>query len=197
MKRFTCVALAALFTIALMPALSFAQDVAKLTTLKATKFLLLAEAGKAGKLTATLTSEGKTWGLAADGIHLKLGAGGIIVVEALNAVLAEIKAPVVGAPVKVEGGWRFSFSNDAAKAALGKDPGTVNLAGEFNGWNSGDANYALKLADGVWSITVPLQPGKYQYKFVLDGGAKWKEDPSNTETMDDHNGGLNTIVTVP
>ncbi len=197
MKRFMSVALAALFTIALMPVLSFAQEGAKLTTLKATKFLLVAEAGNGRKLTATLTSEGKTWVLAADDIHLKLGDGGIIMVEALNALLGELKAPVVGAPVKVEGGWRFSISNDAAKAALGKDPGTVSLAGEFNAWNSGDPNYALKLADGVWSITVPLQPGKYQYKFVLDGGAKWKEDPSNKDTMDDHNGGLNTIVTVP
>ena len=44
----------------------------------------------------------------------------------------------------------------------------IYLAGNFNGWNSGDANYILKILDGTHrEITVgPLQKGHYKFKFT-------------------------------
>lgn len=81
----------------------------------------------------------------------------------------------------------------------------VNVAGEFNNWlgtaNGGrlDPNLdPLKDADGdgVWEIVLPLPPGRYQYKYVIDQ-VDWQEDPGNPETTDDGFGGKNSILVVP
>jgi 1,4-alpha-glucan branching enzyme len=51
----------------------------------------------------------------------------------------------------------------------------VFLAGDFNDWSP---NAFLMRKDGEdWVFTVNLQPGKYRYKFVVDG--KWIIDPHN------------------
>jgi hypothetical protein len=42
---------------------------------------------------------------------------------------------------------------------------------------------------------VPLSPGKYQYKFVIDG--QWEQDTSNPDTAPDGFGGLNSVITIP
>ncbi|POY38394.1 alpha-dextran endo-1,6-alpha-glucosidase [Solitalea longa] len=39
------------------------------------------------------------------------------------------------------------------------------LAGNFNGWNPGDSNYCFKRkANGTYSLTADLKPGKYEFK---------------------------------
>jgi 1,4-alpha-glucan branching enzyme len=72
--------------------------------------------------------------------------------------------------------------------------GSVNLAGEFNGWNT-SADPMKKQADGSWTLTKKLEPGRYMYKFVVDG-TNWKEDPTAKETTDDGYGGKNSVVVV-
>ena len=49
--------------------------------------------------------------------------------------------------------------------------------------------------DGVYTVTIPLAPGRYQYKFVVDG--QWFQDPNNPEEADDGYGGHNSVVDVP
>jgi 1,4-alpha-glucan branching enzyme len=71
---------------------------------------------------------------------------------------------------------------------------SVNLAGEFNSWST-SADAMTKGADGVWTITKKLSPGRYAYKFVVDG-SNWKEDPAAKETVDDGFGGKNAIMVV-
>jgi pullulanase len=44
----------------------------------------------------------------------------------------------------------------------------VTIAGSFNGWNM-DANVMERQADGTWAVTLELDPGMYEYKFVADG----------------------------
>jgi len=34
--------------------------------------------------------------------------------------------------------------------------------------------------NGIWSKTLVLSPGKYEYKFFVDG--MWKKDPQNAKT---------------
>lgn len=46
-----------------------------------------------------------------------------------------------------------------------------------------------------WIVEVPLSPGKYQYKFVVDG--QWEQDTSNPDTAPDGFGGLNSVITIP
>jgi hypothetical protein len=54
----------------------------------------------------------------------------------------------------------------------------VQLAGNFQGWNPGDPNYAMTDADGdnIYEITVPLGAGSYAFKFV--NGNAWGSDES-------------------
>ena len=72
--------------------------------------------------------------------------------------------------------------------------GTVAVAGEFNAWNT-SADPLTKQADGSWKLVKKLAPGRYAYKFVIDGGT-WKEDPTATETIDDGFGGKNAVIVV-
>ncbi|MCC6547219.1 hypothetical protein IT570_08630 [Candidatus Sumerlaeota bacterium] len=80
----------------------------------------------------------------------------------------------------------FSYSPPA-----GKEPKQVFVAGSFNGWNP--AKDALKKeADGVYRIKIPSQPGKQQYKFVVDG--EWMTDPANANVNESDHG--NSVIDV-
>ncbi|MDI6807578.1 MAG: alpha amylase N-terminal ig-like domain-containing protein [Candidatus Eisenbacteria bacterium] len=72
---------------------------------------------------------------------------------------------------------------------------TVSLAGTFNNWDK--AANPMNDADrnGIWEITIPLLPGEYQYKFVVDN-EKWYQDPKNKLGAPDGFGGLNSVIRV-
>lgn len=44
----------------------------------------------------------------------------------------------------------------------------VFLAGAFNDW-SPESTPMTKDAEGNWSVAVDLKPGRYEYKFIVDG----------------------------
>jgi 1,4-alpha-glucan branching enzyme len=68
----------------------------------------------------------------------------------------------------------------------------VSVAGSFNDWTP----QALKRnTKGVWGISVPLSPGTYEYKFVVDGD--WLEDPLSADRAPSPFGGFNSVCTVP
>ncbi len=50
----------------------------------------------------------------------------------------------------------------------------VSLAGSFNNWNTKELG-AKKDSKGNWTAKVNLKPGKYEYKFLVDGS--WINDP--------------------
>ncbi len=50
--------------------------------------------------------------------------------------------------------------------------------------------------DGVWTVTLALEPGRYEYKFVVDGGASWEPDDGNPESVGDNHGGENSVLVV-
>ena len=56
---------------------------------------------------------------------------------------------------------------------------TIQLAGSFESWTVPNTSYNMSdaNADGVYEITVKLNPGTYQYKFVVDG--TYYSDPDN------------------
>ncbi len=51
------------------------------------------------------------------------------------------------------------------------DATRVCLVGSFNRWDPG-ATLMQKSEFGVWSVTMQLEPGRHEYKFVVDG--KWR-----------------------
>jgi len=69
----------------------------------------------------------------------------------------------------------------------------VTVAGSFNGW-SPDASALRDKGDGTYELTLPLAPGRYTYKFVVDG--QWQPDPSHGDREPDGHGGQNSVVEV-
>ncbi|MBI4817423.1 MAG: glycoside hydrolase family 13 [Deltaproteobacteria bacterium] len=58
---------------------------------------------------------------------------------------------------------------------------SVFLAGSFNDWQA-NALAMRRSKDGDWSIDLALPPGRYEYKFVVDG--KWCCDVSNDAVVE-------------
>ena len=69
-----------------------------------------------------------------------------------------------------------------------------HVAGSFQGWNPGDANTLMTDLDGdnIYEVTLLLQPGTFQYKFV--NGAAWAD--GNESLPADCNVGGNREVVV-
>jgi anti-sigma factor RsiW len=71
---------------------------------------------------------------------------------------------------------------------------TVQAAGDFNGWNP--ARTPLEqVSSGAWTVTIPLEPGRYEYMFVIDG-QQWIADPFAVEHNDDGFGARNAVLEV-
>lgn len=71
---------------------------------------------------------------------------------------------------------------------------SVAVTGSFNQWDG--RGHALSGPDrsGVWSVTLPLSPGRYEYAFIIDGSV-WQADPG-APFVDDGFGGKNSVVEV-
>jgi 1,4-alpha-glucan branching enzyme len=100
-------------------------------------------------------------------------------------------------PEEVEDGILFRYDSPAARM--------VTLAGNFNNWGGtqGGGRYDPTIdpmsdedGDGVWTIVMPLPPGRYQYKFVIDNAVRWEMDPSNPNTGFEA-GIENSLIIVP
>ncbi|MBO6167461.1 MAG: glycogen-binding domain-containing protein [Kiritimatiellae bacterium] len=70
----------------------------------------------------------------------------------------------------------------------------VYVAGEFNNWDATAKKMAYKAKAGIYSATVKLNPGEYQYKFVIDG--TWCADPENVNSVANDQGTFNSVITV-
>ncbi|MFH1288490.1 MAG: helix-turn-helix domain-containing protein [bacterium] len=66
----------------------------------------------------------------------------------------------------------------------------VLLIGDFNSWNTSGIQLK-KDKTGLWKLELELKPGKYEYKFIVDG--KWQNDPVNTNTVLNSYGTTNSV----
>ena len=69
----------------------------------------------------------------------------------------------------------------------------VSLAGSFNNWDT-KSSTARRDSRGNWSVKVSLRPGKYEYKFFVDG--QWVNDPGCRACVPNSYGTQNCIVEV-
>jgi len=69
----------------------------------------------------------------------------------------------------------------------------VSLAGDFNNWDT-KAVPMHKGPDGIWRLSVPLGPGRYEYRFYADG--VWQDDPSAEQRAANGLGTENCVRTV-
>lgn len=88
-------------------------------------------------------------------------------------------------PPSLKGNTTFRLKG-RAEAAL------VVLTGTFNNWSQSQLLCARE--GDEWVCRVDLDPGVYQYKFIVDGD--WLLDPSNPDTAEDEAGNVNNVIEV-
>jgi len=72
---------------------------------------------------------------------------------------------------------------------------TVAIAGDFNGWDPQANTLEDPEEDGIWTGTLKLEPGRYEYMFVMDG-EKWFPDPNALRYVKDGFGNKNAILEI-
>ena len=81
----------------------------------------------------------------------------------------------------------FVFKSD-------KNYNSVYLFGSFNNWNRSDLRMTGPDGDEVFSVSIKLEPGKYEYKFLADGDEIL--DPTNPITVPNGIGGINSLIEI-
>jgi len=70
---------------------------------------------------------------------------------------------------------------------------SVFLAGDFNQWAL--SSHPLKRdKNGMWKISLNLNPGQYGYRFLVDG--EWQNDPGCCDFVDNPFGTSNCLKIV-
>ena len=87
-------------------------------------------------------------------------------------------------PAKSKRTKKQSFSLRAPGAT------SVLLAGDFTHWQQ-EPIPLRQNAGGVWQTKVPLKPGTYHYRFVVDG--HWQDDPECILRVPNPFGGENMV----
>lgn len=72
---------------------------------------------------------------------------------------------------------------------------SVHVAGDFNAWSPTSHPLTYDESLDVWRIQLPLKPGKYRYKFVLNE-REWIADPQAEDFEIDPYGGKNSILVI-
>jgi hypothetical protein len=85
----------------------------------------------------------------------------------------------------------FNIKDSVVTFLLRKSPSAqqVRLAGNFTRWDT--AALLMIKTDTGWSLQVKMHPGKYLYKFIIDGN--WITDPDNSITENDSLGNTNSV----
>ena len=76
------------------------------------------------------------------------------------------------------------------------DAKTVQVVGDFNGWDVSRPAYAAEnRGGGVWSLTTPIPPGHHRYAFLVDDSL-WVPDPAAPRVADEDFGKPNSALVV-
>ena len=86
------------------------------------------------------------------------------------------------APTATEDGIVFTIA--------AHDAHRVQLAGDFNDW-AADGNEMEPMGD-VWIKVLKLPPGRYRYRYVVDG--QWQSDPLNADAEPSPYGGSDSLL---
>jgi hypothetical protein len=70
---------------------------------------------------------------------------------------------------------------------------SIALVGQFNDWDA-DSTALTEVSPGVWSVSVALRPGVYEYQFILNGKQR-VADPTMPQVSSDF-GSPNSVVKV-
>ena len=102
-------------------------------------------------------------------------------------------AKTVRTKIEKDGACTPTVSKKRVVLSVKAEPGsTVYLAGSFNDWSAEDKPLVDKQGNGVFTTTVTLVPGIYEYKFVINGIWTLDPDPDRDWTQN----GLGTLNSV-
>jgi hypothetical protein len=118
-----------------------------------------------------------------------LADGRYVGVEVVDQVAVEAVPREEPAPIAREASIRDVFFCMSAPGAS-----KVYVAGEFNNWRLDAAGTLERDEQGVWRRRVPLPPGRYQYKYYVDG--RWVVDPENPLKIVTESGIVNSLIKV-
>lgn len=105
-----------------------------------------------------------------------------------------VEVPVMNVPAQTIAGMKQEPTVFVRLVLLQPDAQSVSVAGDFNGWNPSQT--PLERSDGgMWTATISLKPGRYQYMFVIDG-KRWIVDPLASEEATDGFGSRNAVLDV-
>ena len=68
------------------------------------------------------------------------------------------------------------------------------VVGDFNAWDGTARRLSRYPKDGTYRARMSLAPGRYEYKFVVDG--EWLTDPHNPEIRSNCFGTFNSFLRV-
>jgi 1,4-alpha-glucan branching enzyme len=71
------------------------------------------------------------------------------------------------------------------------DAQVVFVAGSFNDWQPGAMPLQKREGDR-WAVELTLDPGRYEYRFVVDG--RWTDDPLSPAYVSNPFDGLNCVL---
>jgi hypothetical protein len=71
---------------------------------------------------------------------------------------------------------------------------SVKLAADFTEWDKCPLDM-MQSEDGVWFSVIPLEPGQYSYRFIVDG--QWCDDPRSARRVPNPFGTENALLVVP
>jgi cellulose biosynthesis protein BcsQ len=89
-------------------------------------------------------------------------------------------------PRKVENGVIFTLKAPHNAQVL--------VVGDFNAWSAEHGEMTYVQEEQVWKRFVSLLPGKYHYKFVVNG--EWMSDPANPDEGENAFGSKNSVIQI-
>jgi chromosome partitioning protein len=92
----------------------------------------------------------------------------------------------VQGPRHVTEGVMFSLEAPAAAEVV--------VTGEFTNWSRQGVRLQRDSRDGLWRATVDIDPGEYEYRFIVDG--VWIRDPNNRDYVRNEFGQENSLLVV-
>jgi len=137
-----------------------------------------------------------------------LGALGIAAAAVVMVILTRTLTTALGAPSQVAtNAPAAALAGPIVSAAehhgvemvrfvfLAPNARSVALAGDFNNWSVGHTMMRRVSPSGLWTVDVPLHPGRYTYTFVVDG-TRWVPDPSAPREIGDDFGAPSSVLAV-
>ena len=114
-------------------------------------------------------------------------AAGIALVAAVSTLaVARGPANIASRPDTVEF-VRFVLVDSTARS--------VSIVGDFNEWRP-DKTPLVAPKPGVWSVSLPLSPGRHEYAFIVDG-KRWVVDPASIPSSDEFGTESSVLLVAP